>query len=157
MEFRSRAVRSLVDLHETEMRVFLSTFNVFVASGAPMPDAHGDEDYASPERLAGHVLVAACAYLVRAGEWLGRPVTDVDPNRDPVEATRDGAFADGMLAAYRRHLATVTDEELMQSRGQTRMGLLINVELLLEHAIVHPMRHRIQLQRLLGERGAERA
>ncbi len=154
MEFQSRAVRNLVELHERELRAFLATWKRFVASGAPMPDAHGDEDYASRERLAGHVLLAACGYLTRTGEWVGRQVTDVDPSQDPTAvAGRAAAIAEDVLGAYRRHLAALTSEEL-ESKHATRMGLLISVELLLEHAVVHPMRHRVQLERILEEHGA---
>jgi len=41
MPFRSRAVGSLVELHEREMRAFLETWGRFVASGLPLPEAHG--------------------------------------------------------------------------------------------------------------------
>lgn len=150
MPFRSRAVDSLVELHEREMRAFLETWGRFVASGLPLPEAHGDESYSSHDRLGGHVLFAARGYLIRIGEWVGRPVTDVDACQDPGEAVgRAAAFADEVLSAYRRHLAEVTTEELEPQAHRTRWGDLMSVENLLEHAVVHPMRHRLQLERLL--------
>ncbi|HEV2104821.1 MAG TPA: DinB family protein [Candidatus Eisenbacteria bacterium] len=157
MEYRSRAVRSLVELHEREMRAFLETWKRFAAAGAPMPEAHGDESYESRERLAGHVLMAARGYLVRIGEWVSRPVTDVDTSQDPLEVVRRAQdFADHVLGAYRRHLSQVTTEELEPQSHKTRWGDLMSVEMLLEHAVVHPMRHRIQLERILagGRAGA---
>ena len=39
MPFRSRAVGSLVELHEREMRSFLQVWGRFVASDLPMPEA----------------------------------------------------------------------------------------------------------------------
>ena len=150
MNFHSRAVRSLVELHEREIHSFLGVWNRFVATGLPMPEAHGDESYEDRERLGGHVLVAARGYLTRIGEWVGRPVNDVDASPDPREiAGRAREFADGVLAAYRRHLAAVTDAELEPQVHRTRWGELMSVENLLEHAVVHPMRHRIQLERML--------
>jgi len=150
MEFQSRAVRSLVELHEHELRSFLEVWGRFVAADLPLPDGHGDESYASRERLAGHVLLAARGYLTRIGEWLGRPVTDVDADQDPQQvAARATRFAGEVLAAYRRHLAPVTSEELEPQTHRTRWGELMSVEMLLEHAVVHPMRHRIQLERIL--------
>jgi uncharacterized damage-inducible protein DinB len=150
VEFQSRAVRSLVELHEREMRSFLEVWNRFVAAGAPMPEAHGDASYESRDRLGGHVLMAARGYLTRIGEWVGRPVTDVDASGDAAEiVARAPAFADEVLAAYRRHLAAVTTEELEPQSHRTRWGDLMSVEMLLEHAVVHPMRHRIQLERIL--------
>ena len=158
MEFRSRAVLSLVELHERELRSFLDTWKRFVESGLPMPEAHGDESYQSRERLAGHVLMAARGYLTRIGEWTGRPLTDVDAGQDPHEImTRAHAFADSVLAAYRRHLTEVTNEEIEKQVHKTRWGDLMSVEMLLEHAVVHPMRHRIQLERILEGSKAARA
>jgi uncharacterized damage-inducible protein DinB len=150
VEFQSRAVRSLVELHEREMRSFLKVWDRFVAAGLPIPEAHGDESYASRERLGGHVLMAARGYLVRIGEWVGRPVSDVDASQDPGEiVARAARFAEDVLAAYRRHLAAVTTEELEPQNHRTRWGDLMSVEMLLEHAVVHPMRHRVQLERIL--------
>ena len=150
MEFQSRAVRSLVELHEREMHSFLQVWKRFVASGLPLPEAHGDEDYEDRERLFGHVLMAARGYLTRIGEWVGRPVTDVDASQDRHEVARRGTeFADEVLAAYRRHLASVTTEEFEPQLHRTRGGHVMSVENLLEHAVVHPMRHRIQIERIL--------
>lgn len=158
MEFRSRAVRSLVDLHEQEMRSFLEVWKRFLAAGLPMPEAHGDESYESRERLIGHVLIAARGYLTRIGEWVNRPVNDVDDAQDPGQiAKRAPEFADNVLAAYRRHLAEITVQELEPQTHRTRWGELMSVENLLEHAVVHPMRHRIQLERMLEGSKATRA
>ncbi len=151
MEFRSRAVRSLVELHEQELRSFLQVWRRFVEANLPMPEAHGDKSYESRERLAGHVLMAARGYLSQIGEWVSRPVNDVDGSQDPLDiAARAPRFSDDVLAAYRRHLAAVTAEELESQTHRTRWGDLMSVEMLLEHAVVHPMRHRIQLERILS-------
>ena len=77
----------------------------------------------------------------------GEPgVADADLPRAADLARR---LVDGVLAAYRRHLAEVTTEELEPQVHRTRWGELMSVENLLEHAVVHPMRHRLQLERLL--------
>ena len=158
MEFQSRAVSSLVELHEREMRSFLKVWDRFMAAGAPMPEAHGDNSYESRETLGAHVLMAARGYLTRIGEWVARPVTDVDASQDAHDiAGRMPAFTDGVLAAYRRHLTTVTTEELEAQTHKTRWGELYSVEMLLEHAVVHPMRHRIQLERILEVRQTAKA
>ena len=158
MEFASRAVKSLVELHEREMRAFEDTWKRYAATDLPVPEAHGDENYSSRERLHAHVLFAARGYLTRIGEWLGRSVTDVDATTDAAAASaRAAALMDEILAAYRRHLASVTTEELEPQKHKTRWGELMSVEMLLEHAVVHPMRHRIQLERLLESRATAKA
>ena len=158
MEFRSRAVRSLVELHEREMRSFLEVWGRFIAAGLPVPEAHGDKSYESRARLAGHVLMAARRYLTRIGEWVGRAVSDVDASEDAYDiVTRAPEFANQLLAAYRRHLAEISDQEFEPQIHRARSGEHMSVEQLLEHAVVHPMRHRIQLERILEGSGAMRA
>ena len=46
-------------------------------------------------------------------------------------------------------LAPLEDAELAPATYKSRWGEDYNIEQMLEHAIVHPMRHRIQLERLL--------
>ena len=154
-DFKSRAVRSLVELHEGEMRKFFETWDRFVASGAPMPEARGDADYQSRDHLIGHVCRAARNYLTWIGDQLGRPVKDVDLETDSLKiAPRAKEFMAGVLDGWRRHLPAVVDEELEPATYKSRWGVQMSIEAMLEHAVVHPMRHRIQLERILGEPSA---
>ena len=154
MEFQSRAVRALVELHEAELRKFVEQWRRFVASGAAMPEGRGDEDYESPERLCGHILGAARGYLTWVGEQLGRPVTDIDTEtRGAALAVNPEGTMETVLAAWRRHLAPLSDAELSGTVFTSRWGEPYGVEQMLEHAVVHPMRHRRQLERAMaGER-----
>lgn len=148
--FRSNAVRSCVELHEVELRRFYEVWERFCASGTPLP-ASDDPSYASAEHLGGHVLRAARGYLTWIGEFVGRPVKDVDAETDPVSLARKGrAFMDEVLAAWRRHLALLEDREMTPATRKSRWGEDYNIEQMLEHAVVHPMRHRIQLERLMA-------
>jgi len=154
-EFASRAVRSLVDLHEIEMRRFFETWDRFVKSGAPMPEARGDADYETRDHLVGHVCRAARGYLTWIGEQLGRPVKDVDPETDSLKiAPRAKEFIAEVLAAWRRHLPAVVDADLESATYKSRWGVLFTIESMLEHAVVHPMRHRFQLERILDQHSA---
>ena len=150
MEFKSRAIRSLLELHDAELRAFLATWRRYARAGEPMPEAYGDEDYESIDRLGTHVLKAARSYLGRITEFLGRPAADLDMADDVADLTaRSDEFAESLLAAYERHLASATDEELGAWVHKTRQGNPISIEMMLEHAVVHPMRHRVQLERIL--------
>lgn len=151
--FKSNAVRSCVELHEVELKRFYETWEAFRASGTPLPPTD-DPSYASPEHLGGHVLRAARNYLTWIGDCVKRPVTDVDLDDDGVSVARKGhAFMDEVLAAWRRHLAILEDAELTPAAFKSRWGEDYNVEQMLEHAVVHPMRHRIQLERLMAAQG----
>jgi len=150
--FKSNAVRSCVELHEIELNRFDDTWKAFRASGTPLP-VTTDPSYASADHLGGHVLRAARGYLTWIGDCVKRPVTDVDLDMDVVSIARKGhAFADEVLAAWRRHLALLDDAELSPAIYKSRWGEDYNIEQMLEHAVVHPMRHRIQLERLMSAR-----
>ena len=150
-EFRSRAVRSLVELHNVELRSFLATWKRFVASGKPMPEAHGDADYENPERLVAHVQGAARSYLLWIWEVLEQPIPDLELTRDPaVIVPRLETFMEETLAGWTRHLAPLIDEQLAPKQYLSRWGDPFMIDQMLEHAVVHPMRHRIQLERILA-------
>ena len=150
-EFKSRAVQSLVELHDKELRAFVATWRRLVASGKPMPEAHGDPDYESPERLVAHVQGAARSYLLWIRLQLEKPVEDLPLTRDPaVIVPRLDVFTEETLDGWRRHLAPLDDEQLAPRQYLSRWGEPHTIEQMLEHAVVHPMRHRIQLERILA-------
>jgi hypothetical protein len=154
--FKSNAVRSCVELHEIELNRFYDTWQRFRASGAPLPKTD-DPSYQSPEHLAGHVCRAARNYLAWIGDCVKRPVTDVDSDTDVVNIARKGrTFVDEVLAGWRRHLSALEDTELAPTMYKSRWGDDYDIEQMLEHAVVHPMRHRIQLERLMAERAHDR-
>jgi uncharacterized damage-inducible protein DinB len=154
--FKSNAVRSCVELHEAELSRFYDTWEKFRASGTALPQTE-DPSYASPDHLGGHVLRSARSYLTWIGQCVKRPVDDVDPDDDRVSVARKGrAFMNEVLAAWRRHLAMLEDTELAPATYKSRWGEDYNIEQMLEHAVVHPMRHRIQLERLMGQGGSVR-
>ena len=149
-EFQSRAVRSLVQLHDAELRAFVETWKRFKTSGRPMPEAHGDADYESAERLVTHVQGAARGYLTWIREVLGDPITDLEIVRDPaIVVPRLDAYLAETLDAWPRHLARLVDAQLAPAAYKSRWGEMFTIDQMLEHAVVHPMRHRIQLERLL--------
>jgi len=148
--FKSNAVRSCVELQEIELRRFLETWERFRASGVALP-VSDDPSYQSADHLVGHVLRAARNYLTWIGDCVHRPVTDVDLDNELLSvAGKRRAFMESVLAAWRRHLAALEDRELSPEVHTSRWGEPYNVEQMLEHAVVHPMRHRIQLERLMG-------
>ena len=152
--FKSNAVRSCVELHEIELNRFCEVWRAFRASGASLPQT-ADPNYASADHLGGHVFRAARNYLTWIGDCVNRPVADIDLDNDTVSVAGKGrAFVDEVLAAWRRHLSLLDDADLAGATHKSRWGEDYNVEQMLEHAIVHPMRHRIQLERLM--RGRDR-
>ena len=152
-DFRSRAVLSLTELHERELRAFVPVWQKFVASGAPMPEAHGDADYENADRLMAHVQGAARSYLMWMWEVLERPIEGLLFTRDAaVIMPKFDTFMEETLDAWHRHQASLEDAHLSAKQYLSRWGEPHTIEQMLEHAVVHPMRHRIQLERLLARK-----
>jgi uncharacterized damage-inducible protein DinB len=155
--FKSHAVRSCAELQAIELLRFHETWQRFRASDVALPKTD-DPAYVSPDHLCGHVLRAARNYLTWIGTCVGRPVTDVDADTDLVSIAAKGRrFVDEVLEAWRRHLAALEDSELRPATFTSRWGDPYSIEQMLEHAVVHPMRHRIQLERLMAAAGAPKA
>ncbi len=154
--FKSNAVRNCVELHEIEIKKFFDVWEKFRASGLQLP-VTDDPSYETPEHLGGHILRAARNYLTWIGECVKRPVTDLDRENDLVKIARKGrVFLDEVLTGWRMHLSALDDSELAPTTYKSRWGEDYNIEQMLEHAVVHPMRHRIQLERLMAPPSSSR-
>src|SRR5215468_9474768 len=112
-QFRSRAVASLVELHSVELRSFLETWKRFKASGKPMPEARGDADYESPERLVAHVQGAARSYMLWIWEMLEKPIEGLPRVRDAeLIVPQLEQFMEDTLAGWEKHGALLADEQM---------------------------------------------
>ncbi|MBD3161040.1 MAG: hypothetical protein GF346_02615 [Candidatus Eisenbacteria bacterium] len=149
-EFRSRGARALVRLHEIEMRKLWEVWREARRRGIALP-ATDDTDYADLDTLMRHPLRAARGYLTWFCEKTERPDPGIPPAPEAAEIDARGEeYLETVLAAWRRVLAGTSDAE-MDSRTPhlSRWKAPYILESMLEHAVVHPMRHRIQLEELM--------
>lgn len=135
MPFKSRAVQSLVELHRQEMLNFLKIWGQFKASQLTLPPAFGDPHYESYEALYGHILESARSDLTWVCQLAGIPI-----------ATPDPGDIHAILEAYVRHLSDLGEDALYVTRPVGE-GMSLSLETILEHGIVHAMRHRHQLEK----------
>lgn len=152
MGFQSRGVLALVRLHEREMRSALDVWREARERGVVFAETD-DPDYESLDHVMRHVLRAARGYLVWICEVLDRPAPGVPaaPEAEEVLGEAD-RYVGVVLAAWREHLAWMPDEVAGSANTyDSRWRVPYTIEEMLEHAVVHPMRHRIQLEELLGK------
>ena len=135
-------------LHEQSMRDFLPVWREAVRRGVRLP-ATADPDYASLDTLLHHVFRAARGYMTWLCEKLDLPDPEIEaaPQADVVEREAD-RYLEHLLARWRTPL-TGLDEDRLQPIFKTRWGADLSGEGMLEHAVVHPLRHRFQLQELM--------
>jgi hypothetical protein len=150
--FRSRGARSLVLLHERELRAFVATWRSVRAAGLALP-TDPDPSYASLEDLLRHVLRAARGYLVWTSEVLGLPDPGVEPTPEPGPlGVAPEEYLEHVLGRWRTGLVAADGEALERTEARSRWGVTYCADGMLEHAVMHPLRHRFQLEEWLAGR-----
>ena len=149
--FAYRGARALVVLHERELRAFLPVWRSAQASGVPLP-VTSDENYASYETLLRHVLRAAARYLAWMCKNLDLPDPGV-PEAPPVEsiAAEAESYLEHVLERWREPLTSVPEERFEDATHLSNWGVPMTIEAMLEHAVMHPQRHALQLRELMRE------
>jgi hypothetical protein len=150
LRYRSRAVRAMVLLHEEHLRRFVRTWEAARENSVRLPQTD-DPAYASLETLGRHVLWAAGGYMNWMCEKLELPDPGIRPAPDVAAITREAdEYLEHVLERWRTPLRDVPDDKLecpeYASEWQTRYC----IDAMLEHAVMHPIRHRFQLHELLN-------
>jgi hypothetical protein len=147
-DYRFRGARALVLLHDAAMREFLPVWMRAKARGTPLP-ATTDPAYASLQALLHHVLRASRGYMTWLCEKLGLPDPGIEPapDADRVEAEAE-RYLEHLLERWRLPLAGV-EEKRFDAIHKARWGEDMSCQSMLEHAVMHPHRHRFQLEELM--------
>ncbi len=142
----------LVLLHEKAMRELLPVWRRALASNIRFP-ATDDPSCASLGTLLHHALCASRGYMTWLCGKLALPdpgINEVpEPNRMAQEAE---SYMEHLLARWRVPLVDVEDSRF-EAIHKTRWGEDMSLGGMLEHAAMHPLRHRFQLEKLLEAQG----
>jgi uncharacterized damage-inducible protein DinB len=150
--YRYRGARALVLLHEKELQALLPVWKRAKAAAVRLP-ATGDADYASLDSLLRHTLRAARGYMTWLCEKLDLPDPGIDPAPEAARVEREADhYVEHLLVRWRTPLAEV-EETRFGATHKTRWGEDMSCEGMLEHAVMHPVRHRFQLEELLEAQG----
>ncbi len=143
--------RALVLLHEHHLRSFLATWRRAREAGVGLPTTD-DPAYDSLDALLAHVCSAARGYMVWACEVLGLPDPEIRPRPEPAEiATAAEEYIEHLLERWRTPLSGVPEESFHRPEHESRWRVRYCVDAMLEHAVMHPIRHEFQLAALLEE------
>lgn len=150
LPYRSRAVRAMVLLHEEHLRRFVQTWWLAMAATVILPPTR-DPNYASLGALGRHVLSAAGGYLVWMCEVLRLPDPGVQPAPDPITIVRDAdGYMEHVLERWGAEaLREISDEQLEAPEYPSHWGTRYCIDSMLEHAVMHPVRHTFQLDELI--------
>ena len=154
--YRYRGARALVLLHEQHLRQFVETWRRFQTSGVALPHT-SDTAYTSNHHLLRHILGAARGYMVWMCEKLNLPDPEIRqvPSESEIETKAD-EFLTHLLERWRMPLAGLPEEVFHDPTFPSRWNVHYCIDAMLEHAVMHPIRHTFQLQELLAKAGASK-
>lgn len=148
-DYAYRGARALVLLHDAHLRAFLATWKRAKEAGVVLAAAE-DPAYASMAALLRHVLGAARGYMTWCCEVLELPDPEIGapPEEDGIAAEAD-AYLVHLLERWDGPLCSVPPERFEDRAHASRWGTPYCVDAMLEHAVMHPIRHAFQLERLM--------
>jgi hypothetical protein len=111
-----------------------------------------DPAYASLEALGRHVLSAAGGYMIWMCEMLALPDPGIRiaPNASAIVRDAD-EYLEHVLERWRDPLREVPDEKLETPEYPSKWETRYCIDSMLEHAVMHPIRHAFQLGELLKD------
>ena len=152
LEYRSRAVRALVLLHDEHLRRFLVVWNDARDASIVLPGTD-DPNYVSLDTLLHHVLGAAGRYMTWMCEVLELPNPQIRALPDPAALAREAeSYMEHVLEQWRAPLVNVGDDRLLTPEYPARWKTRYCIDAMLQHAVMHPIRHAFQLEELMGRR-----
>ncbi len=150
IDYRYGGARALVSLHEIHLRRFVAAWREAKERGVALPMTE-DRDYASLDALLRHVLRDARGYL----GWCCEVLSLADPGIPPTPAVGEiavahEAYVEILLDRWRTSpLRDVEEKRFYHPTHLSRWKVAYCVDAMLEHAVMHPIRHEHQLRMLL--------
>ena len=147
--YKYGGARALVLLHDRHLRALLVTWKEAKAANIALPQT-SDPNFASLDVLLQHNLVAARNYMVWICEQLQLSNPDINeaPSVNDVEQQADN-YMEHVLERWRIPLADIEEEQFYRPAYTSRWGSEYCIDGMLEHAVMHPIRHEFQLRNLL--------
>ena len=148
-DYRYNGARSLVILHEQHLRSFMQTWNDAKRINISLPKTE-DPDYQSLETLLRHVIRAARGYMT----WMCEKLNLLDPEimqvpeLDSIESEVN-EYLIHLLDKWRTPLSDIVEDNFHSPTFTSRWGVEYCVDAMLEHAVMHPIRHEFQLKNLI--------
>ncbi len=149
-EYQYGGARALVILHERQLRKFVVAWRHAQRAGVVLPETD-DPNYASLEALLAHVLNCARHYLVWICQVLELPDPDIRP--EPAigaVAAEAESYVEHLVERWRGPLVELTEEQAYSTHASA-WNVEYCIDAMLEHATMHPLRHRFQLQELIAK------
>jgi len=149
IKYRYNGARSLVLLHENHLESCVKTWQEAKSLEIELPEAD-DVDYKSLDTLLRHILRAARGYMTWMCDKLNLPDPEIEktPESDIIEAKAE-EYVSHLLEKWRFPLSDITENKFHSPTYTSRWGVDYCIDAMLEHAVMHPIRHEFQLRHLM--------
>jgi uncharacterized damage-inducible protein DinB len=150
-KFKYNGARSLVLLHDEYLRSCIQTWHEAKKLDIKMPLTE-DKDYQSLETLLRHILRAARGYMTWTCEKLNLPDPEIEktPEIDVIGIQVDEHLAH-LLERWKLPLVEIEENKFHSPTFKSRWGVEYCIDAMLEHAVMHPVRHEFQLKNLMDD------
>ena len=123
-----------------------------MANSVTLPPTE-DPAYASLGALGKHVLGAAGGYMVWMCEMLTLPDPGIRSSPDAGAIAREADdYMEHVLERWRAPLRDVSNDQLETPEYPSRWKTRYSIDAMLEHAVMHPIRHAFQLDESIKDR-----
>jgi len=147
--YKYNGAKALVALHEIHLKSFYETWKEAKRLNIKLPDSD-DPYYKSLDTLLYHLLRSARGYMIWMCEKLQLPDPMIN-EAPPAEMIEEKAVEQlaHLFERWRLPLANVEPELFEDKAYKSNWSVEYCIDAMLEHAVMHPIRHEFQLKNLI--------
>ena len=149
--YKYNGAKALVALHEIHLRSFYKTWQQAKQVGVKLPESD-DPYYKSLDTLLYHLLRSARGYMIWMCKQLNLPDPQIDeaPLPDIVVEIAE-SYLDYLIDKWKYPLKDVPPELFEDKVYKSNWEVEYCIDAMLEHAVMHPIRHEFQLNNLINK------
>lgn len=150
-DFKYAGTYAMTVLHDQHMRSFLKTWQKANSANITLPETE-DTAYVSMEALLRHILSAGRGYMVWMCKQLELPDSQINqvPELEVIESESE-TYLEHLLEKWKIPLRQLDEEHANIRTYKTNWGVDYCIDAMLEHAVMHPIRHEFQLIELMNK------
>ena len=148
--YKYNGARSMVLLHEKHLKSLLQSWREAKDKKINLPKTD-DSDYQSLDTLLRHILRASRGYMIWICDKLNLPDPEIEKVPEAENINREAeSYLTHLLDKWRLPLAEVEEDRFHKPTYISRWGVDYCIDAMLEHVVMHPIRHEFQLRNLIS-------
>ena len=148
-KYKYNGARAMVILHEKHLRSCIDTWREAKELNIKLPDTD-DADYKSLAALLRHIFRAARGYITWICDKLNLPDPEIKQAPEPeLIENKIEEYLAHLLEKWKNPLVEIPEEKFHTPTYTSNWGVEYCIDAMLEHAVMHPIRHEFQLRNLI--------